>query len=339
MEAKRILQIVKSVFPSVTNTNNASICCGVWPAQHGITGNSFFNTETGEDEYMETSKLVLSPTLFERASKQGITSALLSSKKKTIALLSKGSKLQLTAEEPPKEWVDRLGPTPAIYSADINYWLFKVGIDLLKRQPNYRCVYIHTTDYPMHSWAPEDERSKKHMQTLDALLSELQSAAPDAAILLTADHGMNHKTRCWDLEKALANKGTAIKIAISAERGKYVKHHKGYGGTSYVYLNNRADAQKVISNCNQLEGMEEVLTREEAVQRFNTMSSRIGDLVVLGDKTTVFGNLDTEKEQLEENYRTHGSLHEAEIPLIIYNAKNNPKAEYFNYNMDLTRWY
>src|SRR5690348_16681795 len=29
---------VSGLMPSVTNVNNASICCGVWPEQHGITG-------------------------------------------------------------------------------------------------------------------------------------------------------------------------------------------------------------------------------------------------------------------------------------------------------------
>jgi phosphonoacetate hydrolase len=41
---------VQDTMPSVTNTNNASICCGVWPDQHGITGNSYFNEQTGREE-------------------------------------------------------------------------------------------------------------------------------------------------------------------------------------------------------------------------------------------------------------------------------------------------
>ena len=77
--------------PSVTNANNASICCGVLPEQHGITGNSFFDERTGREEYMETADLLLSPTLFQRAKKQGVTSALLSCKKKTTTLLSNGT--------------------------------------------------------------------------------------------------------------------------------------------------------------------------------------------------------------------------------------------------------
>ena len=80
---------------------------------------------TGHEEYMESADLVLAPTLFEHAAKRGVSSALLSSKKKTVSLLSKGTSLALTAEEAPAEWVDRLGPAPPIYSREINYWLMR----------------------------------------------------------------------------------------------------------------------------------------------------------------------------------------------------------------------
>ena len=74
----------QATMPSVTNTNNASICCGVWPERHGITGNSYLDERSGREEYMETADLLLAPTLFQRARKQGVKSALLSSKKKPL---------------------------------------------------------------------------------------------------------------------------------------------------------------------------------------------------------------------------------------------------------------
>ena len=57
-----IFRHVKDTMPSVTNTNNASICCGVWPDQHGITGNSYFDERVGREEYMETADLLLAPS-------------------------------------------------------------------------------------------------------------------------------------------------------------------------------------------------------------------------------------------------------------------------------------
>jgi phosphonoacetate hydrolase len=80
---KGLFRQVLDTMPSVTNTNNASICCGVWPDRHGITGNSYLDERTGREEYMETGDLLLAPTLFQRAKRVGVNSALLTSKKKT----------------------------------------------------------------------------------------------------------------------------------------------------------------------------------------------------------------------------------------------------------------
>jgi phosphonoacetate hydrolase len=328
----------QATMPSVTNTNNASICCGVYPEQHGITGNSYFDPRSGREEYMETADLLMAPTLFQRAAKQGVKSALLSSKKKTTTLLAPGAELIMTAEEPGEDWVRRFGPAPPIYSREINYWLLTAAIDLLKTRRDLGCLYIHTTDYPMHTWPPESGESKEHLAKLDELLGAAAAAAPDAAFLLTADHGMNHKSLCWDLEKACARRGAPIKIAISVDRDHYVKHHRGYGGVSWVYCKSAGETDRVAKAIMELKGVEIVLTRTEASKRFHLMPSRIGDLVVLGDRDTVFGELDAESEALPAEYRAHGSLHEMDIPLFVHNAEAKLSPGEFQGNWQLARW-
>ena len=68
------------------------------------------------------------------------------------------------------------------------------------------------------------------------------------------------------------------------------------------------------------------------------MPERIGELVVLGDKDTVFGDIETEVEELPPTFRTHGSLHETAIPMIIYNASGTlPPPDRLQYNFDMTR--
>lgn len=56
-----IYKQVTGVMPSVTNVNNASICCGAWPETHGIIGNSYFDEKSGEELYVESADLVLAP--------------------------------------------------------------------------------------------------------------------------------------------------------------------------------------------------------------------------------------------------------------------------------------
>jgi phosphonoacetate hydrolase len=329
---------VTGLMPSVTNINNASICCGVWPEEHGITGNSYFDENRGVEDYMESAELLLAPTLFERAAKQGVKSALLSSKAKTVTFLLRGAEIVLTAEEPTPEWVHRLGPAPSIYSREINYWLLRAAIDILRNRPDIGCLYVHTTDYAMHMWPPEAPESKEHLERLDELFGQAMHAAPDAAFLLTADHGMNAKTRCYDLEKVCARRGVPLRKAFSAGRDRYVKHNRGCSGAAYVYLKSPQDADRVRGILTQLKGCERVLTRQAAAREYRLMASRIGDLVVWGDKDTIFGEMDTEQENFSGDLRSHGSMHELNIPLFVYHANHTPSSDYFQHNLDLARW-
>ncbi len=100
----------------------------------------------------------------------------------------------------------------------------------MKHDSTIGLFYIHITDYPMHTWAPEEPESKEHLNKIDDYIAKIREAEPGAMLLITADHTVNHKELCLDIEKACMNRGMPIKIAISAERDKYVKHHRGFGG-------------------------------------------------------------------------------------------------------------
>src|ERR1700730_1607983 len=320
---------VTGMMPSVTNINNASICCGVWPETHGIVGNTYFDEKRGVEDYMEAPDLLLAPTLFERAARASVKSALLSSKAKTVTFLLRGAEIVLTAENPTPEWVAKLGPAPPIYSAEINYWLMRAAIDILHHRPDIRCLYVHTTDYPMHMWAPEAPESREHLARMDDLFGQAMHAAPDAAFLLTADHGMNAKTHCWDLEKVCAARKVPLRKAFSAGRDRYVKHNRGCSGAAYVYLKSPQDAPRVREILMGTKGVERVLSREEAAKDYKLIVSRIGELVVWGDADTVFGEMDMEGENFNDGLRSHGCIHEIDIPLFVYNAKGAPAGACF----------
>lgn len=342
MEKKGIYKVVPSLMPAVTNVNNIAIATGELPVKNGITGNVYFNSKTEKEEYIEDPKLILSPTIFERAKKAGIKSALFSCKKKTIDLMGASADVKLCPEcdsAANTEWAKQFGTPPDVYSKEISYWIFKSAIFTIKNNPELGLIYIHTTDYPMHTWPPESEDAKDFLHHIDEYIGELKKAAPDAAILITADHGLNHKNLCWDLEKACLKRNTPIKIAISPEKDRYFKHHRGMGGASYIYLKNGEDLKKVKKTILSLNGVEAVLTKEEAVKKYGLMPERIGDLMILGDKNTVFGTLENdESEKLDEHYRSHGSLYEAHVPLFVYNAKNAPTKNYFTANYLLAAW-
>jgi phosphonoacetate hydrolase len=345
MVANGFFKTVKGIMPSVTNVNNTGICCGGPPSEHGITANSYFDLQTRKEEYMDQASMVLSPTIFERAAPHGFVSALLTAKKKTQSLLRTGATIRLAAEAPQNaegadiDWVDRLGPAPDIYSLEINHWLFRAA-QIVLRETAANLVYFHTTDYPMHMEPPWGERSLFHLSQWDTLLGQTLNEHPELEVYMSADHGMNFKSRCYDLNKILPNKGTEIFFAMSAERDPYVKHHRTFGGTAFVWLKHPGDFERVADACRRLQGVEAVYDRYTAASKFLLHPDRIGDMIVTGDIDTVFGPLEGHEgvEEMPEGFRTHGGSDEAVAPLIVYNRDVDPRLWHqIRYNFDLTR--
>jgi phosphonoacetate hydrolase len=329
----------RAVFPTLTNANNISICCAAWPSEHGVTTNCYFDEVSGTARFLEDSGFILVPTIFQRYREAGVRSALLTCKAKTLKLVGEDTAVAVAAEEPTPEVVSRYGAPPPMYSSEVNYWLWNVAIDLLRSQPDIGLLYIHTTDYPMHKWAPEEKSSLDHMATLDEMLGAARDVAPDAVFLITADHGMNPKRRCLDLRKVCAMDGIHLRFSVSPVADRLVEHHRGFGGVSYVYLHSENERPSIQAFLRGVGGVEDVLTREEAAKRFHLMPERIGDLVVVADRHTVFGDLTTPSEELGKGYRNHGSMYEEQVPIIACGIDGKaPSSAEFEMNFDLTRW-
>lgn len=107
-----------------------------------------------------------------------------------------------------------------------------------------------------------------------------------------------------------------MRLALSAEKDRYVRHHRTFGGTAWVWLNDSRDEDAVAATLTAQPGIEAVLSRGDAAGRFRLHPGRIGDLMVLGDVSTVFGDLPPgiESDALPVDYRSHGSLHERRVP-------------------------
>lgn len=338
MRKEGFFKEVSGVFPSVTNVNNVSIACGAWPVEHGITANSYYDEAAGIPVYMNAAELIRAPTIFARAADRGLKSALLTSKRKTLELFHRHTAVGIAAEELTAEQRRFYGAAPHIYSREINYWLWEVAVALLKHRPDIALLYVHITDYPMHAWGPEAPESQVHLETLDQLLGDARQVAPDTAFLITADHGMNYKKRCWDLNRVLTEAGLPPKFVLSPERDYYVKHHRNFTGCAWIWLQRRRDWDATVQVLETLPGVEEILSRTETAERFRLLPEHIGDITVCGDIDTMFGEMDTAYEELPAAYRAHGSLHEMRLPLILWNQEGGrPNEEEFNFNLDLTR--
>ena len=307
----------RCMMPSVTNVNNVSVVTGLYPESHGISSNYRLVRETGEEVYMESGDYILSTTLFQKAASLGMRSALVTAKDKLRTLLSDGATSAVSSERPPRSVVEAVGPPPEIYSLEVNGWVIRAASHLMDEDDGLDVVYAATTDYAMHTFAPHEPESQRHMTILDDAIGRLAEAHPDATVLITADHGMSQKTRMVDLGAELARRGIGGN-PVPIIKDRYTVHHSNLGGCIFIYLERPEMRVEAVGALREVPGVELVLAREEAASLFRLHADRIGDVVVTGDPVTVFG--DPSEVAMPRGLRSHGSAHERRVPIIGYNG-------------------
>jgi phosphonoacetate hydrolase len=96
-------------------------------------------------------------------------------------------------------------------------------------------------------------------------------------------------------------------------------HHGALGSYATVYLPKDADFGAVAEYIEGLEGVERVLTREEAAEDFELPADRIGELVVVTERTKAVGTRPDKHDLsgLEVPLRSHGGVSEQRVPLFV----------------------
>ena len=320
------------VVPSFTNPNNLSIVTGTPPSVHGICGNYFWDAEAGAEVMMNDAKYLRAGTILAAFATAGAKIAVVTAKDKLRSLL--GHKLAgicFSSEKANEATLAANGiddvvalvgmPVPSVYSAALSEFVFAAGIKLMARaRPDI--MYLSTTDYVQHKSAPGTPHANDFYAMMDGYLAQLDAAG--AAIVLTADHGMNAKTDAFGrpnivyLQDVLDGWfGKDVARVILPITDPYVVHHGALGSFATVYLpeDRIADAAKRIAA---LAGVELVLSRENACARFELPPDRVGDLVIVSERLTVLGSSVARHDLsgLDVPLRSHGGVSEQRVPLI-----------------------
>ena len=332
--------IADCVVPTFTNPNNLSIVTGAPPSVHGICGNFLYDVETGTEVMMNDPKWLRAPTILAALSQGGKRCAVVTAKDKLRQLLGKGMDIsrggvcfsaekadQVTpADNGLTDALQLVGkPLPGVYSADLSEFVFAAGVQLMRRPAHQRpeVMYLSTTDYIQHKHAPGTAGANAFYAMMDSYLGALDEMG--CVIALTADHGMNAKV--WldgspdviYLQDQLdAWLGAGVARTILPITDPYVVHHGALGSYATIYLPAAAvaDAAERIAA---LRGVERVLTRAEAAAAYELPADRIGDLVVVSERSTVIGTAASRHDlsALEVPLRSHGGVSEQRVPLII----------------------
>ena len=328
-----------SVIPSFTNPNNLSIVTGRPPAVHGICGNYLIDPATGQETMMNDPKWLRAPTIFEAFQKAGAKIAMVTAKDKLRLLLGKGLVFDGTAVAFSSEKADKVNmaengivdacglvgmDVPDVYSAELSEFVFAAGVKLLaSMKPDL--MYLSTTDYVQHKYAPGSEGANRFYAMMDKYLGELDAGG--ATIIIVADHGMkdkhlgNGEPDVLYLQDVLDAKFGAGKTKVILPiTDPYVVHHGALGSfaTVYAYGPEVKEVMAVIAN---QDGIDAVLDKKEGCARYELPEDRMGDVIVVSGGPKGSKVLGTSRDKhdlsgLNEPLRSHGGLTEQEIPVI-----------------------
>jgi phosphonoacetate hydrolase len=334
------------VIPSFTNPNNLSIVTGSPPAVHGICGNYLIDPVSGLETMMNDPKWLRAPTIFENFQKAGARIAVVTAKDKLRLLLGKGLVFDGTAIAFSSEHADKatlkdngivgvcdmVGMTvPEVYSAGLSEFVFAAGVKLLaSMKPDL--MYLSTTDYVQHKYAPGSKGANSFYKMMDGYLEQLD--AQGAIVVIVADHGMKAKhlpsgepdvIYLQDaLDKSFGAGTTKVILPIT---DPYVQHHGALGSFATVYIKGISvkDASAFIAK---QPGIDVVLDRVQGCARFELPEDRMGDIIVVSGGSTgskVIGTSRTRHDLsgLNEPLRSHGGLTEQTIPVIVNRKTQN----------------
>jgi phosphonoacetate hydrolase len=325
--------VADCVVPSFTNPNNLSIVTGAPPSVHGICGNYLFDVESGTEVMMNDPKWLRAPTILAALADAGHSVAVVTAKDKLRKLLGHRMKgICFSSEKADQATQQENGitdvlplvgmPVPDVYSAELSEFVFAAGVRLIEtRKPDF--LYLSTTDYVQHKHAPGDPDANRFYAMLDRYLARFDALG--TVFALTADHGMNSKTRLDAspnviflqdlLDEWLGRERSRVILPIT---DPYVVHHGALGSFATIYLA-PDEVAGVTARLREMPGMEVVLGRDEAARRFELPADRIGDIVAVSERSVVLGTSRSRHDlsQLELPLRSHGGISEQRVPLVL----------------------
>lgn len=333
------------VIPSFTCPNNMSIATGSPPSVHGISGNFYLDPNTGEPVVMTGPELMRSRTIFDVLSKAGVKTVVVTAKDKLRKQLGKNldvgnGNVCFSSQEADKTNIDENGiddalgfvgqPLPDMYSEELSLFVLDAGIKFLEQEDPPGLLYLSLTDYVQHKYAPDHPEALDFYKALDDRFARLEELG--AIVALVADHGMKDKCAAdgsynivflQDLLDEQFGRGNTKVICPITDA--FVGHHGSLGGFVRVHVFNGTDINEVIDCIRPIEGIEEVLGRAEASERFDLPIDVEADAVVIAGENYAVGMGRTDHDLAGLNgarLRTHGGLSERDVPFVISRPLN-----------------
>lgn len=270
-------------FPSKTFPNHYTIVTGLYPGNHGLVDNHFYDP-TLQRQYSMRDKEAVTDSIFygglplwQLAKQQGL---------KTASYFWVGSEVNDPGMRPDFSYrYDQSVPFPDRVEKVVE-WLKLPEHD----RPHFITLYFSSPDTESHRYGPFAQETQKKVIAMDALLGDLMKGLDSLRlpinVILVSDHGMSaltEKTENYifldELVKSVQGKLTVVN-----------------GGTqAHIYTTGKQQRDSLYTALSAKANGFSVVKREDFPERWHYNHLRSGDLLIVAHSGKYILSVDREK--------------------------------------------
>ena len=274
-------------FPSKTFPNHYTLVTGLYPENHGIVANSFFD-KVKKEEYRISNRKVVEDggwyggvPLWNLAQLNGMCAA---------SYFWVGSEANINGLHP-KYYYSYNKQTPYEYRVQrVLEWL-RLPEEL---RPHFVTLYFSLVDTQGHTYGPDSEETKKAVQYIDEQIGVLRKGLAESglpvSLIVTSDHGM-----------ANVNKHININNYLKLRKEQF------YGGpVAMIYTDGSAETEDFFHRLQKKDDLR--VYKKEAMPSYLHFNKgdQIGDLVLVTDPPNTIIYSEKSDSEMEKPGGTHG---------------------------------
>lgn len=266
---------LKPSYPTKTFPNHYTLVTGLYPHNHGIVSNKFYDPkkqriyQLSDREAVTDGSFYQGVPIWSLAAQQDVRSA---------TYFWPGSEAEIAGHRP-DYWRTYQHHEPLNIRVEQVVDWFSLSDE---QRPRFVSLYFHEVDTAGHSFGPNSPETKAAIDKVDlalaTLFSQLEALTIDINIIITSDHGM---TRVTEKERVMID---TVFEGIPKLRTNFTFIGEGPFMHAYVSGPNKQDKIKqFITESADTPGLE-VYRRDEIPARLNyDTNESIGDLLLLSD--------------------------------------------------------
>lgn len=311
------LSHIKPHLPAVTTSMQTTYVTGLWPSQHGIVGNGWYDRADSEIKFWKQSnKLVQGESVWDTAKRMDPTFTCAQlfwwynmyggadySVTPRPNYLADGRKIPDCYSHPAAlrdELQQRFGQFPLFNfwgpAANIasSEWIANAAMYVDgKYNPTLSLVYLPHLDYCQQKFGPDTNKIGKELREIDALLKRLVDyyESKGANVILLSEYGIVPVSRPIHINRLLRQAGL---LAIRTERGLElldagasvafaVADHQ----IAHIYTQNQGVKEKVMELLAD-EGGIALLLDDEGKKQYHIDHGRAGDIIAVAEPDSWF---------------------------------------------------